>query len=256
MRTKIDKWGIEHPVYVFNEHQAAAIRKAIGTLAIRMLRTIPRFEPSQEAIIRLISPEEDIPVLLNARKVINLDSYDAKSTSFMQLAPQHGVDSAVAFSFSNVVKSTPMMPRDPRFQLLHNSNVQVYEEMIGYIQKRIEVAIDFGRVVATFEALNRYCSTPAQMRYMWPAILPILSMNSELEGFRQAVATFRVPSKTPSLPVEVRAACKTTAATITMAGLLPPMEDDAMPTPDVVLDIRLSGSYLDEGGFKFVPHSF
>ncbi|WP_454627691.1 hypothetical protein [Bradyrhizobium cenepequi] len=111
---------------------------------------------------------------------------------------------------------------------------------------------DFGRVRKLFEVLNDKLSK-SEMRFVWPSILAICGADETNVVAKQAAADLqqvRTPAGVVSLPPGLRAACRKTADTIAMVGLIP--HDVQYPEQGEVTIEAVNGSHYSEpdlGGF-------
>lgn len=105
---------------------------------------------------------------------------------------------------------------------------------------------DFGRVMRLFGVLNEEL-TRSQMRFVWPSIIALCRDDSGRVSIFETgneLQELKAPAIPPVLPHGLLLACRKTAGTITMAGLIP---KDA-PDPEVgeVTVAALDGGHYDE----------
>jgi hypothetical protein len=107
------------------------------------------------------------------------------------------------------------------------------DKMAKWCTARMELGIKWGMVDAVFRELAYRCRTPYEVRYFWPAVLPLLNMMGDKYGEK-----LRVPRGVPdyTLPRELRDAAY--EAQVLVSGTL------IMPEPkQVSRTVRLSLEY-------------
>ncbi len=222
----------------FHPKMTTEIHNAIGQLRRRVLRTQRVPVISYREMLRLIAPAEHIETLMQARELIDIGRYTARTTDARVYLRHRNRNVGVTFEVSGDL-GTPAMPYRPIW-LDHFPENRDLVMALGECGKQFaDITIDWDEVEQVFKYLNDVCKHPAQVRYLWPAIGGLLSMRDELAGLRSSLSQHVLPKSLPTLPVEVRQACRRSAATVAMALMLPPLEDDAMPTPDVEIEFRI-----------------
>jgi hypothetical protein len=210
----------------------AEIHNAMGKLRRRVMRTIKVPTISYREMLRLIAPAEHIETLMQARELIDIGRYTARTTDAKVYLRHRNNNVGVTFEVSGDL-GTPAMPRTPIWLDHFPENRDLVLELSACGRQFADITIDWDEVEWVFRYLNQACSNPKQVRYLWPAIVGIMSVNEDLTSWRSQLSQHVIPASLPTLPLEVREKCKRTAATVAMALMLPPLEDDAMPTPDV-----------------------
>jgi hypothetical protein len=104
------------------------------------------------------------------------------------------------------------------------TNPEAAERVTAWLDRRLELAHEFGRVVWLLRRLNEHCKTLGHVRYYWPAILTLCSANDQLKDLADKLRVASVSA--PPLPVNVRTVCGLAAGTVTAAALL---SDDIPP---------------------------
>lgn len=223
----------------FSYKDASEIMDAMNSLRTRVLRTLKK-KPTitYRELLQLIAPSEHIEILLNARQIGDIGIYTGTSTDTRVITSHRDRDVGVEFTVERDEKS-PVMPRHPIWLDHFPENRGLVKELVSCAKQFADVAIEWDEVEQCFRYLNEVCKTPAQMRYLWPSIVGIMSASDGLGGLRASLAQFVVPKSLPTLPLEVRAMCKRTAAVVTMALMLPTLEHDSVPTPDVLISYML-----------------
>lgn len=226
----------------FKHKESNAIENAINQLCRRVKRTLSVPTISYREMLQLIAPADHIEFLLHARKIADLGRYVARSNGQKVITSQRGINVGVEFTVSGD-EDSPVMPNRPLWLDHFPENRHLVNELVTRAEEYANVAIDWGLVKTVFKYLNTHCKTPAHVHYLWPSIVGLMSMDEDLEGLRQTIAPRNVPRGLPVLPPQVRVLCRQTAATIAMALMLPPLENDAIPDPDVQIEFM-----VDSGG--------
>lgn len=229
----------------FHFKMVTEINNAIYQLRRRVLRTQRVPVISYREMLRLIAPEEHVERLMQARDLIDIGRYTARTTDARVYLRHRNHNVGVTFEVSGEI-GTPAMPRIPIWLDHFPENRDLVMALGECGRQFADITIDWDEVQSVFNYLNKVCSNPAQVRYIWPAISGLLSMREELAGLRSSLSQHVLPKSLPTLPVEVRQACRRTAATVAMALMLPPLEDDAMPTPDVEITFMITDG-VDRG---------
>lgn len=221
----------------FHPKMEAHIHNAIDSLRRRVLRTMKLPTITYRELLQLIAPEDHIELLMTARKVADIGRYVARTTNTRVYLRHRNYNIGVTFEFNG--DEQPVMPRVPIWLDHFPCNRDLVMELGACGREFADIAIDWDEVSSVFNYLNHTCSNPAQVRYLWPAIGGILSMREELAGWRSQLSQHVLPKSLPTLPVKVRQLCRKTAATVAVALMLPPLEDDAIPVPDVHIEFRI-----------------
>lgn len=214
------------------------IANAINSLQTRVLRTLKTPTITYREMLRLIAPEEHIEFLLNARQIVDIDRYSGDKMDARVIAFHRGRNIAVTFEVSGNEES-PVVPRNCMWLSQYGENKALVEALVSAAKQYIDVVIDWEEVLSVFKFLNGACTQPKQVRYLWPAINGIMSVDEDLAELRATLTQHVIPAHLPTLPLKVREKCKHTAAIVAMALMLPPLEDDAMALPDVEINFRI-----------------
>lgn len=210
----------------------SAIDAAINSLCNRVKCTLTTPTISYTEMLRLIAPEEHVRFLLDCRKIAEVGRYAGRDSGQHTIARHRGKEVAIEFSVSGD-ENTPVMPSRMLWLDWFPDNRELAVELMRCAYLYADVAIDWGLVKTVFKYLNSHCRNPAQVHYLWPCITGIMSVNNDLDGLRQEIAPRTIPRDLPRLPPEVRALCRTTAATVALALMLPPLELEARREPNV-----------------------
>jgi hypothetical protein len=122
------------------------------------------------------------------------------------------------------------------------------QRLLKWVKRRLQHSKEWTLTLAVFNELAQVCTTPKQMRFLWPSIVALLGMTEGLESVADSVREFKAPSDLPSLHPALRDACRETSTVISRALLLPKIGDSVMPTAGPIT-LR-GGFYGDENGAK------
>ena len=118
------------------------------------------------------------------------------------------------------------IPRDMVLQ--HDAPHELVSGITAWIANGGDASGEFGRVHALFNMLNE-TMTKGQIRFVWPSILSILSVNPVLSETLKELQEVKVPTKQPELPRGLLAVCRKTATIVATASLIP----SDVPDPDI-----------------------
>lgn len=209
----------------------ASLETSIDVLFERVRCTLKKPVVTYEELLRLIAPEDHIDVLMRARQIGDIGSYVGNETTDRLICRHRGTNIGVRFEVNG--PNAPIIPRRCLWLDHFPCNRDLVAALVASAKEHADVSIDWGYVKMVFKYLNQECDTPQQLRYIWPSVLGLMSLNDDLGVVRQELMHNVVPRKLPTLLPEVRALCKTTAATVTMALMLPPLESEPHSIPDV-----------------------
>jgi hypothetical protein len=229
-RTKAEKTAFPYKA-------TTLIEDAIGYLKDRVLCTQSVPDITYRELLQLIAPAEHIDALMNIRRIADVGRYVGVSTDARTFLSHRGRNLSVSFEVDGESDS-PVMPYRPIWLDHFPENRELMKALEACGKQRADIAIDWERVGKVFKYLNEVCTNPAQVRYLWPAITGILSMKEDLEGMRASLSQHVMPKSLPTLPMEVRKACRETAAIVAMALMLPPLEDEPVQPRQVRITFR------------------
>lgn len=203
-----------------------AIDKTIEALRDRMIAHL-RPNLTYEDFLRLFVAPDEREICRLAPTVCNL--YQTRSAAVpnalgLPLLSLHMDDSKGT--------SAPLIPKNLAIQ--DDAPSELVARITPWVIERLSIGTDFGLVKVVLARLDHECTGgPSQLRYMWPSILSLCSLDENLTPFADAIRGLRQPKSIPSLPPEWRDACRQSAATIAAALLLP---TTAPPASMLVVD--------------------
>lgn len=115
----------------------------------------------------------------------------------------------------------PPIPRAMSLQA--DAPEELVNSITAWSQNGGDSSGDFGRVMKLFQTLNKEL-TRNQLRFVWPSIIPLCGANPDNETMCELAKDLqecRPPLASPGLPHGLLQACRRTAATISMASLIP-----------------------------------
>jgi hypothetical protein len=194
------------------------LEQAIVPLMTRMTN-LYKIDLTHDEFLALFAPEEDHRILREAARVIATDG-GWHYTDF-EGALSGSVE--LAFKVTKVNDYVPLMPRGTVIR--EDAPKQLVQRIDERLYKQIEVRLEFSRCERLLYWLNANCASTRQIRFLWPSILTLCSIDPELEEFGNRLRELKRPSSLPVLTCpHVKAAFKLTAGTLTAASLLPPAE--------------------------------
>jgi hypothetical protein len=102
----------------------------------------------------------------------------------------------------------------------HDAPQELVSDITAWVANGGDTCGEFGRVQALFNILNK-TMTKGQIRFVWPSILTILSVNPILSETLKELQEVKVPTKQPELPRGLLAVCRKTAFAVATASLIP-----------------------------------
>jgi hypothetical protein len=126
---------------------------------------------------------------------------------------------------------------------------EIVERIDSWIANGGDVSRDFGRVLTTLYYLNQSCSRSA-MRYYWPTIMAICSVDPATQAIGNELQELRTLANPAPLPHGVIAACRKTAETVATAKLIP-LECEYPANTGVMLGVQQGMQYTEPGIGRF-----
>lgn len=225
----------------FTYKDTSRIEDAISTLCNRVKCTLKTPTITYREMLQLIAPPEHVDFLLRVREIADVGRYGGRDSGQLKIASHKGKDVSVEFSVTGY-EGTPAMPNGPLWLNHFPENRALAVELERCSREYADVAIEWGLVKTVFKYLNKHCKTVAQVRYLWPSVLGIMSVKDDLDGLRRELTPLMVPRNLPSLPQEVRALCRQTSAIVATALLLPPLEEEPTAPKDVAITFNVDSS--------------
>lgn len=242
---------IPGPKTAFNDINTKAIEEAILRLSRRVKCTLSTPTLSYKEMLTLIAPTDQVEFLLHVREIADIGPYAARDTDAMLFTVFQKKEVRIEFGVSGD-EGSPVMPRRPWIR-----NISETTSLITALNKSAHdfagVAIEWGHVMTVFRVLNTICKTPAQVRYLWPSIVGIMSVNQDLDDARESIAVHTVPRTLPKIGLRLRKLCRDTSGIVATALLLPRLENEAYVVPDVRVNFVVdnNATEVEDGVFTY-----
>lgn len=158
------------------------------------------------------------------------------------------INTAVRFTWSYDKSPSAFFVPHGLQTIQETASPELVEKFNDATNRMLRVSYEWGLVQWVFRSLNQpgYCSTPQQMRYIWPSILPILT---QVAGYTPLVKELQVESARAGdkarAPTEVQPYLRTSYDIVTRAILL--LENEASPRGGVFYSLESMLFELPEG---------
>jgi hypothetical protein len=202
------------------------LRSSVKTLHGRMKRLNP-IALTHDEFLSLFAPPEHWPILKTAAEVAQVSSSSGEfhESHFKHKALPGSV--RVTFQVHDLGDGAPLLPRND--VPLKKAPKELMTRVVEWANRDIDMGFQFARAVALLEWMESSCDTARQIRFLWPAIVPLCALNEETAALGERIKEFKTPTSLPALPAEVRAACRSTASLIAGATLLPETPEPTAP---------------------------
>ena len=225
----------------FKDTIAKQINENITTL-FKRLKMVSKMTITHEQFLSLFVPAEHREMF---RAMANLSD-----TGTWRRAHCQWSNSKLMFHLNESGAYPPPVPRDMVLQ--HDAPADLVESISAWIRKGGDASADFGRVSAVFNKLNEELTKP-QIRFVWPSIIALCNV-TEVLGPTAAELQELKPIGGVALPRGLLQACRKTAATIALAGLIP-ADIAARPEGEVTVEAVDGRALVEEGLGKFTGMS-
>ncbi|HLL29014.1 MAG TPA: hypothetical protein VKT73_15360 [Xanthobacteraceae bacterium] len=180
-------------------------------------------ELTHDEVLDLIADPEDAFILKRAGVLTNLNSVDQTQIGYPVGGEHHAVIQATCRPHNG--KSPPVLPAraTARYDQISDS---LRAKLNAWAELRMETAKGFSLAHYALDNLVSTCGSAQQMRFYWPVILTLCDGVDELKEFADKIRDFRAPKNTPSLPEDLRQACRISSGIITASKLI-----EAAPAP-------------------------
>jgi hypothetical protein len=114
-----------------------------------------------------------------------------------------------------------------------DADPQLVEKYDDFVAQQTRISFEYGQMMFVLNQLNLSCSTPTQVRYLWPSIVPLLRMAGLDQMARQLIApSSRAGDGADCLPV-VRDCLKPSYETMAKAMILADVENSDRDAPAI-----------------------
>lgn len=134
----------------------------------------------------------------------------------------------------------------------------VMSKLTNWVVTTAQNNMEVNRVSRLLWWLHNNCQGASQVRYLWPSIITLCSMdetNENLQNFANRLRELRRPQSLPSMPPEVRDAFKKTASIVAALSLLPNTTPEPVAPPEVSVQILGNDACLNEGALGWISGS-
>lgn len=225
----------------FSASAAQNISNNIRTLYARR-RAVGQMHMTHEEFLQLLVPAPDRDLY---RAMAPL-AFEQRHWKLVQIqSPVYGT-LEVAIAQQDVPGScAPPTPRSPTVQA--DTPEDLLSRFNDWIANGADSSGDYGRVQKVFYELNAICSKQV-MRYYWPSIIAICSVDDKTKGYASELQELKTPSSPKPLPAGLLQACKKTAETISTVQLIDPTFVPEAALHPVTLEIRAVRKYNEPIG--------
>jgi len=129
----------------------------------------------------------------------------------------------------------PLMPRNK--VILASIPQDVRDKLTSWVIERTEIMFNINRVRAVLSWLSTHCDSGPQIRFLWPSIIALASLNESTHDLGDRLRELRPPRSLPALPSEVKAGCRMASTTIASAMLLGEPEAFTAPVTCTILRV-------------------
>lgn len=224
--------------------------KNMSTLhgAIRTLRqraeSLHNLGFTHDEFLELFAPPEHWDVLKLASEYSNLNATGGAHWAMFYHAAFDGFSEAsLAFAVNLVGERAPLRPRNTT--VLHN-NPELVARLVAWVNARVEVGYEFARAERLLDWLNDHCESLKQVRYLWPSLVALCALNDDTKDLADRLRDNRPPRALPSIPAEIRDACRSTAKAITLASLIHTDDVGGFTAPVIVGISRVDAMRREE----------
>ena len=187
-----------------------ALRSSLQQLKTRHLGYV-HHDLTEDDLLSIYIPAEHRELLKAAYALTKVPSGWVSSESFHAPVPLNDPSTTTRI-FATIRKPSSYIPVD----LQEPSSSEPLSRLQRYIEQCFELEKEYAFASKVLTTLNEKCSTCAQVRFLWPAVLQLMKIASLPTDSLGA----RVPSQLPALPAGFREAAAHAGGVITAATLL------------------------------------
>jgi len=212
------------------------------------LRTIP-FVMTHDECLQLVAPAAHHALLRTAAEVAMVSA----SECWMELEVPAIVDGASSPKVVMLMryvggKAPPLVPRSPWWQMPTANNIGASTKVIDWLTKRYEIGRRFGTARHVLNRLNDECSSGAQLRYMFPAVLHLCKVgaNPKMDAWVERFGPYKACRHTPSVSPDFKRAIQDSSALLTSVALMGEDVPEAERT-EVMIDVQSMQGFKVDG---------
>jgi hypothetical protein len=221
----------------FSNRHRYTINEVIKKLGRRMLN-INGLELTHKQFLDLFCTPDEVKILRQAEVIADVSGYNRNFTGCFkhQIVTEltGGSELEIDFKLNSVSRhNAPICPRNRVIR--PDADPKTIEQITSWVTHAIGTGFAFSKTRALFGWFDSNCASKSTVRYYWPTIIALASEDNDTKDLGESLLGVKPPRSAPSLPPEVRAACRETSGVIAAARLLPEEGPKAMPQVEVRL---------------------
>jgi hypothetical protein len=200
---------------------------------------------THDDFMRLVIAEADYDIVKRARDMF--DSYSLYGSAHAAFSVRVDERDNVALDLIQIAPVSFFVPKYAK-KLAASAPPELIDVLVGYVRERLDLSRQYGRVREVLRQLATSCDSPAQVRFLFPAISLIVErITDEAQRTRlHRKLSSNSRKLLPPVPPGLRAACRESATTIAMWQMLP---TDAPAQRPGSVDVRVTSvQYADDLG--------
>lgn len=225
-----NKYKGRQPEVAFKHPKAANIERAIHDIA-QMQFKMHKYDFTANDLLRLFVAPDYREVLTNAYKIAPPRGFVSELYVTLPVVSDYGVEKGrLRFSWDcrshrdgfTVPTDEGASPDTPVLELQADCPEELRKTFMRTFNDMVDIAYRFGMCKWVFQQLNKptVCKTPPQLRYYWPAVLPLMRK----AGFREEADAMNEASpragQAVRLPQDVAPYLKETNETLARAHFI------------------------------------
>lgn len=213
--------------------------RQVRALAEHQIKLNPHPFLTHGELLHMIAPPEVCEVLTQARKLSSVSRYGV--TSYVSVVLPRNL-TPVMFTMLDG-DNHPFLPRKTTWQ----DNVESLEnqkKISDWASETLEIRFKWGLVLKLIDVLNNKLTSPAQVRYVWPAVLGIMRTTTVFDDLLPQIEEFKRPHNMPPISPELRGVCQECAQIVATGLILWGVEKPIAPDWQVAIELQNSGRTL------------
>lgn len=221
-----------------NGNKHAYMLSAIQVLQNRMVGYV-NFDLTHEDFLNLFVSQHLHETAIEVPKYFHLPYRSSNVQHSVALASVNQTCTFVAQLHETKGKIAPMVPREI---IKHPEENPQFMPVLEVLEQMSDMTRRFALAKRVLTELDKRCSTPQQMRFLWPTMLVLMdnSVDDATKNAANKLRAVRAPKTFPALPAWLRMACKDSSEIITAASLIP---DKAVLPVEVTMTVKSLSSF-------------
>jgi hypothetical protein len=196
---------------------------------------------THDEFLELFAPPEHWELLKTAGEIAQVSNAGGgRHSGHLRHDGVAGGTASITFAMNG---DGPLLPRND--VVLKKAPKELVERVTSWVNREIEVAMDFALAKVLLDWFNAHFETKGQIRFVWPSLVSLCSLSESTAELGERLREFKTVRAFPAMPLEVRAACKKTSGIITSAMLIEETPDTF--TAPVRLSLAGCGLVVDGG---------